>query len=484
MAVAHRASAAHNEATPTTTCTITIPAGVQAGDDLYVHVMSRNHASSDPYVTVVDNDSGGNTWDFEGQSSTSRKFTQWHKKATAGTASKTITVDLAKDSICAGVSAYSGGHASAPTQNITPADLVSGTETTPGFTPTHADAFIVFVVGNQDNLAVASQACTNPGALSERYDKVNTAGSNTGIALASLVQTGGPTATGDFTWAQTNGSTRTLAFSIRPAVTAVVPDTPTANAAASITTTGAALSASAFSDGDADAHLNSDWQVDEAAGDFSSNAFESLADATHKTSISATGLAPHTAYKYRVRYRDDSGATDTSEWSTPVSFSTLGTPPDTPTGSNVSQTESSATVASSVFADDDSDAHEGSQWQIDLEDGDFSSPVEDSGEVAAGELEDYVFTGLNPDTVYDWRVRHKDDSGDAVSEWSEWSTPVEVTTDSPPPGSHEGITLPDAILLDFTMGGALAGASQGGSVNNDFYSLKKKRQRIDGCRRR
>ncbi len=94
MSVTHIASATQNEGTATTTCTITIPASVITKDDLYVLIRT----DSAPSMTCTDDDAGGNTWTtLNNISDESRLF--W-KKATSGTASKTITIGTAVGTVC------------------------------------------------------------------------------------------------------------------------------------------------------------------------------------------------------------------------------------------------------------------------------------------------------------------------------------------------------------------------------------------------
>lgn len=106
------------------------------------------------------------------------------------------------------------------------------------------------------------------------------------------------------------------------------------------------------------------------------------------------------------------------------------TQPDKPTISVDDVTDTTADLSSSAFSDPDvGDVHESSQWQVDLATGDFSSPVADSGEDMVNLLS-ITSTGLTPSTQYKARVRHKDDSGNPASEWSEWSDPTSFTTNT------------------------------------------------------
>lgn len=217
MAVAHIASATMALTTGTTGGTIVIPASVATGHDLYVSIMSRGDAGS-AVVTCVDDDTGGNTWTLVGVNPTTFNLYLFWKKATAGTASKTVTIANGLDSVTGGLSAFSGGLASGdPTTNLSFENNSSGNETHAGFTPTHADSMIRLVVANHGIIAVTLLACTNPGDLEpELWERSSTGGNDCSIISAARIQVGGPTATGNFTWAQTNAFGRSMVFAIQP----------------------------------------------------------------------------------------------------------------------------------------------------------------------------------------------------------------------------------------------------------------------------
>jgi hypothetical protein len=114
------------------------------------------------------------------------------------------------------------------------------------------------------------------------------------------------------------------------------------------------------------------------------------------------------------------------------------TQPDTPTCTVTGQSSTAVQAISSGFVDADNDLHAASQWQVDIAAGDFSSPVVDSNETITA-LESISLGGLTPSTDYQIRVRHKDDSADAGTEWSEWSTADTFTTTAAPSGTaHHG----------------------------------------------
>jgi hypothetical protein len=218
MTVRHVASAA-GSANPTTSFTITIPAACAAGDDLYVLATSRGHTSGTAKATISDNDTGGNSW-TEVTSSTNRQLMLWHKKATSGTASKTITVSGCVDSSAGGVSVFRGGASGDPTTNVSLQSNISGAESHTGFTPTNDNSFVCLGVCNTANdNDVSAQAATNPATITERFDHLSTGGNDCGCMLAGALQVGTKGATGSLTWAQTNGTTESVAFAIAPDTT-------------------------------------------------------------------------------------------------------------------------------------------------------------------------------------------------------------------------------------------------------------------------
>lgn len=240
-AVSFQAYAVSAQSNGTTGFTMTIPSGVVADQDLYILFSSRDHAAGTALATVSDNDTGGNTWTRIGNS-TDRKLNVFWKKATSGTASKTITVAGCVGSCTGGVSVFSGGYPGDPTTNFVVENNASADETHAGFTPSYADSFIVFGVTNPTNDSVLATLLNsaNLGTLEpEQWQKGSTGGSDTYAILGGIAQVGAAAATGNFTWAQTDSATNSVSFAIRPLVVTVpTVSTQAASSVESTTTTG------------------------------------------------------------------------------------------------------------------------------------------------------------------------------------------------------------------------------------------------------
>jgi hypothetical protein len=168
MAIAHRVSATGGT-TDTTSTSVVIPATVQADDILLLSVVCGRTVNAP--ATPTDDDAGGNTWALvAADEETVVHGSVWWKRATSGTASKTITVAGdgvdAPDSMAAGVSAYSGCISSGtPFENAVATGVPSATETVVGFTPSVNGAFVCLTNALANDQAVSSQSTTSPGAL-------------------------------------------------------------------------------------------------------------------------------------------------------------------------------------------------------------------------------------------------------------------------------------------------------------------------------
>lgn len=210
-------SATPNQANPTTTFTVTIPAGVQAGDDLYQSVISRGQFNTDPVPTVVDNDGG--TWTLLITSNQKKSSLYW-RKATANTGGKTITVAGCINASSGILGAYRGG-AAVPHTNIQMVQAIPvGTEVSDGMFPDAANSMICLTIHHTGPATgFDNPRCSNPGALTRRDQDFSTAGAGAAAMHASAAQVGGPSPTGEFSW-EPSGETSeslTIVWAIRPA---------------------------------------------------------------------------------------------------------------------------------------------------------------------------------------------------------------------------------------------------------------------------
>lgn len=216
MPITHIASVAAT-GNPATTFTLTIPAATQANDVLILVFTSRNHTSTTAQPTVTDNDTGGNTW-TRITNSTDRIAQIFWKRATSGTASKTVTVAGCVNSTSGVLSVFRGA-----TLKATPySDLVleanaSGDTTHAGFTPTYSQSMTLFAVYNYNNdNSVSNVSQASLGAMTLGAQSLSTAGSDCGTTLWYRVQTGAPQATGNITWTQTAGTTYSISLALFP----------------------------------------------------------------------------------------------------------------------------------------------------------------------------------------------------------------------------------------------------------------------------
>lgn len=215
MAIALRGSASVPNGNPTTSYTVGIDAAVVTDDLLFLLSTSRDSTGAGT-LAVTDNDSGGNSWAKIGNS-TDHKITLWWKRATSGTANKTVTVSNCVGSASGVLKAFSGGDTgSTPYTDIAIETNASGDETHAGFTPTNADSMVCCGVTNYANdNAVTSLSFATLGATTAT-EKLSTGGSDCGTIFGHALQNGGPTGTGNLTWAQTNGTTYSIVWAIKP----------------------------------------------------------------------------------------------------------------------------------------------------------------------------------------------------------------------------------------------------------------------------
>jgi hypothetical protein len=207
--------------TTTTSFSITLPT-TAAGDILILDYVSR--ALGDTTVggttglTWTRAHSQGFSDTGAGDSFNAAGKTFW-ARATGDHSGQTVTGTGTLNNTCAAVvTIYRGALASGDPladATIVGAKNVSGDETQSQLTTTTDGAWVVLVVANTPDLAVTSPACTSPGALSIRAERLSTGGSDSSIMHASAEKaTAG--ATGAFTWVQTDALSGSWAYAITP----------------------------------------------------------------------------------------------------------------------------------------------------------------------------------------------------------------------------------------------------------------------------
>ena len=217
--------------TTTTSFSITLPA-TAAGDILICEFSHRG--TGDGTIGGTSVTTGGLTWTLKhsqlfGSSAFSGK-TYW-TRATGDHAGQTVTGADLTNACAAIVTQYRGAAASGDPladATIVGEQNASGNETQAEITTATNKAWVVLVVVNSPDLAVATQACTSPGTLTERAERLSTGGTDASIAHASAAKaTAG--ATGALTWTQTDAASGSWAYAIKPNVT-----TPFADARAAM----------------------------------------------------------------------------------------------------------------------------------------------------------------------------------------------------------------------------------------------------------
>lgn len=241
MAIALVGSPVVPAGNPTTGFTLTIPA-VSAGDICLLTLVSRG--STGLGSLAVTDDEGAGSWTIA-VPNPDHKLTLWWKRASANTAGKTLTVAGAVNS-CAGVlKCFSGVIATDPPYtDVSTEENASADETHAGITPSQADSMLCAVIANgaNDN-AVTSLSFATAGALS-MTEKLSTGGNDCACAFGHLLQSGGPTATGNLTWSQVDGQTRSTIFTLKPSTSTIVEAEGSSSGGATVTGVGAAIGAS------------------------------------------------------------------------------------------------------------------------------------------------------------------------------------------------------------------------------------------------
>lgn len=200
---------------PTTSTTITIPASLPVGCGLVVVFTSRDHTSGTGQPTVTDNN-GGAAWTQE-QFTTDRKAQLWTKRYEANLSGKTITISGAVGSLSAVLLVVTDVYATGSfIADFVQETNASGNETHAALTPTYAGSLLVFSVHNYANdNAVTSISAANFGAADASSEHLSTGGNDCATAMGLWVGRS-TSSSGAITWAQTNGTTYSFAFCIRP----------------------------------------------------------------------------------------------------------------------------------------------------------------------------------------------------------------------------------------------------------------------------
>jgi len=214
MAVAQRATAVVPTGNPTTGFTCVIPATVQADDIITMHVTSRDHTAGTALPTCTDNDVGGNAWTLKINSSDRKALLFW-KRATSGTAGKTVTIAGCVGSSSGVLVPWSGCATTGdPIPNATVEDNASGDETHAGFTPESTSGHMI--VGSTHNTAndnaVTNNALNGVGTAL-MGEKLSTGGSDCATNVTAISSFSSPT--GNYTWAQTDGTTKSILIELK-----------------------------------------------------------------------------------------------------------------------------------------------------------------------------------------------------------------------------------------------------------------------------
>ena len=218
--------------TTTTSFALTMPT-TQAGDLLIVEYTHRGTGDGTFYSST------GTPWTKAHSQTYNTSFsgkTFW-TIATGNHAGQIVTVTGLTNSCAAILTHYRGTRVINPLSDATIVGEAnaSGNETQAQITTATNGAWVVLVVANSPDLAVATQSSTSPGTLTERAEVLSTGGTDTSIAHASAVKaTAG--ATGSLTWTQTNAASGSWAYAINPDALTVTPNTADATDFGSDTT--------------------------------------------------------------------------------------------------------------------------------------------------------------------------------------------------------------------------------------------------------
>ena len=201
--------------TTTTSFSITLPA-TAVGDIIILEFSHRGTGNgtiggtySGPAFTLKHSQLFGSSL-FSGKT--------YYSRATGNHTGQTVTGSSLTNACAAIVTVYRGcvdtGDPLADA-TVVGEENASGNETQAQITTATDGAWVVLVVVNSPDLAISTQACTSPGTLTERAERLSTGGTDASIAHASAVKAtaGG---TGNLTWAQTNAASGSWAYALVP----------------------------------------------------------------------------------------------------------------------------------------------------------------------------------------------------------------------------------------------------------------------------
>lgn len=193
------------------TATVTAASGPTDGDIVFAH---NTNADSTDDPTITDDSADGLPWNKAG--TTTLNASLWWKRLSGGDWGSTDVVVTSADNTGASslvVSVFRGGQSSGdPYDNLSVESNASGNETHAQITPSFADSYLVGTVFNHVTGSPVGTQAFGANSATELFE----ARSDVGCCVAALLQVGGPSATGAFTWLQGNNITDSFVFAIAP----------------------------------------------------------------------------------------------------------------------------------------------------------------------------------------------------------------------------------------------------------------------------
>jgi hypothetical protein len=224
MAISSRAAIGAALTTNSTGFTVVIPSTTVLGDHLWLLVANRGAAAS---MVITDNDGG--VWTSVGSGDNTGRGELFHRRATADTASKTITGTGATESCSASLWVTAGTLlVGTPWEAVSVEVNASGNETHAAITTLGAGRWVMLCVCNLNNdVTVTLEDATDPNTITHQIEHLNNpAGGDCATVIAAAAQ-GAAGSTGTFTWAQSNQITVSIALAIipQPTITFLEPGT-------------------------------------------------------------------------------------------------------------------------------------------------------------------------------------------------------------------------------------------------------------------